>query len=92
MHFSILLHPKAAESLEKLSEPYKSKIRDKLKELKEEPEEKGTRLRYTKFWRVRIGDYRAIYEIKPVEQQVIVLFIGHRRDVYDDLSKLVWDV
>ncbi len=92
MLYSILLHPKAAEYLDKYREPYKSRIKDKLKELKEEPEEKGKRLRYTKFWRVKIGDHRAIYQIKPVEQQVIVLFIGHRRGVYDDFSKLVWDV
>jgi len=88
--FVILLHPKAAEALEKISEPNKSRIRDELKELKEGPEGKGTRLRHTEFWRVRVGDYRAIFTLKPVEQQVIVLFIGHRRDVYDDLSKLVW--
>ena len=89
MPYTVLLHPKAAEALGKIDEPNHSAIRNRLKELKENPEEGGSRLRGTKFWRTRIGDYRAIYEIKPIEEQVIVLFIGHRRNVYDDFSKLV---
>lgn len=89
MPFTVLLHPKAADELGKIDEPFQSAIRGRLKELKESPENSGTRLKGTNFWRTRIGDFRAIYEIKPVEQQVIVLFVGHRRNVYDDFSKLV---
>jgi mRNA interferase RelE/StbE len=33
-------------------------------------------------WRVRTGDYRIIYEIRDDELLVLVLQIGHRRDVY----------
>lgn len=77
------------DELSKIDEPYNSSIRKRLKELKESPENGGTRLKGTRFWRTRIGDYRAIYEIKPIKEQVIVLFIGHRRNVCDDLSKLV---
>jgi mRNA-degrading endonuclease RelE of RelBE toxin-antitoxin system len=30
-----------------------------------------------------------VYEIDRASKRVIVLFIGHRRDVYDDFSKLL---
>jgi len=33
-------------------------------------------------WRVRVGDYRIIYEIHDRELVVIVVTIGHRREVY----------
>ena len=33
-------------------------------------------------WRVRTGDYRIVYEIHDGELLVLVLRIGHRRDVY----------
>lgn len=33
-------------------------------------------------WRYRVGDYRLICEIKDTVLSVIVLRIGHRRDVY----------
>jgi mRNA interferase RelE/StbE len=33
-------------------------------------------------WRYRIGDYRAICEIQDRTLKVLVLHIGHRREVY----------
>ena len=33
-------------------------------------------------WRYRIGDYRVICEIKDSEVIVLVLEVGHRREVY----------
>ena len=34
-------------------------------------------------WRIRIGDYRAVYEIDDAAKTVDVTRIAHRRDVYD---------
>lgn len=89
MNYQILLHPKAAEFLRRLNPPLREKIKGRLLELEEAPEEKGQRLKYSSFYRLRIGDYRAIYEIHPEERKVVVLFIGHRRKVYDDFSRLL---
>jgi mRNA interferase RelE/StbE len=86
--YSILLHPLAAKSFEKLDKEIRRQVRNKLKELEEFPEQRGKHLKYTQFWSLRIGDYRAIYEIKSKKKKVIILFIGHRDDVYDDFSKL----
>ena len=33
-------------------------------------------------WRVCVGDYRIIYEIHDRELLVIVVTVGHRREVY----------
>jgi len=63
-------------------------IKNSLKELEESPEKKGQRLRYSSFYKLRTGDYRAIYKIIKEEGKVIVLFIGHRRAVYDDFSRI----
>ncbi len=86
--FEILLHPMAARATKKLDSRIRGNIKRKLRELREFPEERGKHLRYTRFWTLRIGDYRAIYEIRKGEKKVVVLFIGHRDDVYDDFSKL----
>jgi mRNA interferase RelE/StbE len=64
-------------------------IKKALNELEESPEEKGERLKPSDFWRLRIGDYRAIYEIDRGSSKVKVLYIGHRKSVYDDFSRLV---
>ncbi len=42
----------------------------------------------SRFWKIRVGDYRAIYEIEGSEHQVIVLFVGHRKNVYDEFFRL----
>jgi mRNA interferase RelE/StbE len=34
-------------------------------------------------WRVRTGDFRIIYEIHDAELVVLVVKVGHRRDVYE---------
>ncbi len=89
MTYQVLLHPKAAEFLSGLREPLRSRIKDALRELRDSPETKGDRLAPSAFWRIRVGDYRAIYEIDRKAKIVVVLYIGHRSRVYDDFSRLL---
>jgi mRNA interferase RelE/StbE len=86
--FTVLLHPKAAKELEKIENTTKTRIVERLRDLKDNPERVGKILRHSNFWSLRVGDYRAIYEIDRTKRQVVVLFIGHRKKVYDDFSKL----
>lgn len=88
MVFAVLLHPKAAKELEKIENATKTRIVERLRDLKDNPERVGKILRHSNFWSLRVGDYRAIYEIDRTRRQVVVLFIGHRKKVYDDFSKL----
>jgi mRNA interferase RelE/StbE len=89
LSFRVFLHPKAARFLKKANPSLRRRIREDLMELTDSPEETGERLRHSPFWRIRVGDYRAIYEIDREHNRVIVLFIGHRRDVYDEFSRLL---
>lgn len=89
MTFTVLLHPRAAKELKKIEKPTRSRITERLKELKNNPETIGKVLRPSDFWTLRIGNYRAIYEIHRGKKQVIVLFIGHRKKVYNDFSTLL---
>jgi mRNA interferase RelE/StbE len=49
-----------------------------------EPLKYGLPLRGTlkKYWKLRVGDYRIVYEI--VESKVIIYKIAHRRDIYEE--------
>jgi mRNA-degrading endonuclease RelE of RelBE toxin-antitoxin system len=51
--------------------------------------EKGDRLKLSQFRRLRVGDYRVVYEIHRRPNRVIVLYVDHRKNVYDDFSILV---
>ena len=89
MSYQILLHPRAARFLNRLDATVRERMKQSLGELKGSPEEKGEPLRQSPYWRLRVGDYRVIYEINEREMKVVVLFIGHRKDVYDDFSRLL---
>ncbi len=88
MVFAVLLHPRATKELEKIEDQIRSRIKEKLKELRDNPERIGKLLKNSDFWSLRVGDYRAIYEIDRHKKQIVILFIGHRKKVYDDFSKI----
>lgn len=89
MNLRVFLHPKAARVLSNMDQSLRERVRQHLKELEDSPEKKGERLAHSPFWKLSVGDYRVIYEIDRAAGRVIVLFIGHRRDIYDDLGRLV---
>jgi len=87
--YRVLLHPKAERFLGKADTSVRDRVKQSLQELENSPERKGQRLKHSQFWMARVGDYRAIYEIDDEKKTVIILFIGHRRDVYDEFSGLI---
>jgi len=88
MHFSIFFHEKAVKELKKVDNSIRERIKKEIKELANNSE-KGKHLHYCNFWSLRIGDYRAIYELKKEEKTIIILHIGHRDNVYEDLRKIM---
>jgi mRNA interferase RelE/StbE len=87
--FKVLLHPKAAKELQKIEKQARTRIIDSAKQLRENPEKLGKRLKQSDFWSLRVGDYRIIYEIDQNKKQVVILFVGHRSKVYDDFAKML---
>ena len=67
----------------------RSRIRLALAELQDSPESKGERLHPSEFWKIRIGDYRAIFQIDRLNKSIIVIFLGHRSKVYDDFERML---
>ena len=88
LKFQILLHPKAVKELNGIQPEFRNRIKSAMEELSESPE-KGIPLNPSRFRRIRVGDYRAIYEIDRKERKVIVLLVGHRRRVYDEFRRLL---
>ena len=89
MVFKVLLHPTAAKELRKLDSVNQARMKKAFGELSADPFNLGKPLHPSDFWSIRSGDYRAIYEIDVEQSQIIVLFIGHRKKMFDDFSKLI---
>ncbi len=89
MVFEVLVGPKAIKTLRKMDKASKNRIKDTIRELREQPEHIGKRLTYSDYWSLRIGDYRVIYKIDRTNKKVAIIFVGHRSKVYDDFSKIL---
>ncbi|MBF0378961.1 MAG: type II toxin-antitoxin system RelE/ParE family toxin [Desulfamplus sp.] len=85
MAYNIEYTPSAVKQLAKLDKPVAKKILDYMLSIAEDPAEFGKALRkdYKGYWRHRVGDYRVISSIKDDILTVLVVRIGHRKDVYD---------
>ncbi len=83
-NYHIRLSKKAEKALDSLPNQVVIRIYDALKTLSTNPKPFGyKKLKKHEGYRIRIGDYRAIYTIKENELIVLVLTIGHRKDVYE---------
>ena len=84
MSYRVTLAPAAARQLRKQDPRIRRRLQAALDLLAVEPRPPAaTRLvGGSGEWRVRTGDYRIIYEIKDDELLVLVLQVGHRREVY----------
>lgn len=88
MGWRIEFHPQAEKELSKLDRETARRIlrflRDRIGVL-EDPRGLGEALRGPeagRFWKYRLGDYRLICDIQDQRLTILVVRIGHRRDVY----------
>ena len=86
MAWTIRFSRDAEKALERLDKSAHTRIVDFLSTLSSasSPRERGAALtgQFSGYWRYRVGDYRLICELRDGELVVLVLKIGHRREVY----------
>ncbi|MFA6052739.1 MAG: type II toxin-antitoxin system RelE/ParE family toxin [Methylobacter sp.] len=85
--WQIKLKSSAVKSLKSLDTSTKQRIERFMCQLIEadNPRSHGKALqgkKYAGLWRYRIGDYRLICQIKDNELIILLLEIGHRKDIY----------
>ena len=83
MIYKVTILRRAQKELGALAGEEYTRIRDAIGDLAENPRPSGClKLTGRDGWRIRIGNYRVVYEIGDSGQMVTVLHVGHRRDVY----------
>lgn len=83
MTYRLAILRRAQKELAQLPSSSFQRVVDAVRELARNPRPPGClKLSGREGWRIRIGDYRVVYEIDDEEPSVTVLHIGHRRDVY----------
>lgn len=83
MTYKISIRRKAQKQLEKVPPKDYKKVKQAILDLTQDPRPPGSKkLKGREGWRIRQGDYRIIYEIYNDQLIIIVLDVGHRKDIY----------
>jgi len=83
--YTLEILPTARRDLLSLPGPIQKRIGHKIESLKNNARPAGVKALKSKrgdFYRLRVGDYRILYEIRDKVLLIIVIKIGHRREVY----------
>lgn len=83
----VVYQEKAVRQLAKFDKPIRKHIVDYMDEIAElsDPRARGKSLvgNLSGFWRYRVGDYRILCRIQDEKLEIVVVEVGHRRNVYD---------
>jgi mRNA interferase RelE/StbE len=87
VNYRIEIKPSAADALARIPNPHRRRIARKIDRLAEKPRPRGARALTggTSLYRIRVGNYRVVYQIQDDALLVLVVRIGSRGDMYQHL-------
>ena len=81
--YTILISGYAKRQIKKIDKQYHRQIKKAIASLINDPRPQGyIKLKDREAYRIRTGDYRIIYEIHDKTVEVVVVDVGHRKDIY----------
>lgn len=84
MAYEIKIKESAQKTLRKIDKIAKARLWVSISELANDPRPPGC-VKMTgadDLWRIRAGDWRIIYQIRDKEMVILVIRVGHRREIY----------
>ena len=83
MTYQVTLKHAAEKELDALQANTRDRISKRLLALEDNPRPAGSKkLQGEESYRLRVGDYRVLYTIDDKVKRVVILAVGHRREVY----------
>ena len=83
MTYSLQIKRSAAKALSKITKNDRIQLIEAIDRLREEPNAGGVlKGEFAGLRRLRVGSYRIIYEVIDEQLVVLVIRVGHRREVY----------
>jgi mRNA interferase RelE/StbE len=83
LSYEVEIKKSAGKALDDIPKSERDRILEAIIALKDDPRPSGCKkLSGREGWRIRVQNYRVIYEINDRRGHVLVLVIGHRREVY----------
>jgi mRNA interferase RelE/StbE len=83
MSYTVQIERSAQKQLAKINSPFFEAIIEKISLLEKDPRPPGCKkLTGRESWRIRVGDYRIIYNITDKILLIIIIDIDHRKQIY----------
>ncbi len=84
MNYSVIISGSALKAMNRMPEKVRFRVDKKILSLSKNPLPRGVKkLRGSeRFYRIRTGQYRVVYQIDGDQLRIIVIRIRHRKDVY----------
>ena len=83
--YAVLIPKRVAKQIEKVPEPHRRRIVEKIAALRTNPRPVGMKkLTGLEAYRLRVGDYRVVYEVDDPQRFVTIARVMHRSAVYRD--------
>ena len=84
MPYSIRFTPRAQRDFTTFDKTVQQRLRRHIDRLAENPFPPGAKKLHAEepFYRIRVGDYRVIYQVEGRQLVIIVVKIGHRKEVH----------
>ena len=84
MIYTLSFSKQALKELEKINDPFYTSIKQAIINLTNNPRPNGyKKLKGRDGYRIRIGNYRVIYDIFDNVLTVEIITLGHRKDIYE---------
>ena len=87
MPYKVFLELRAEKDLTKLPREIRARVFPTILDLKRDPRPTGVKKLSAReeCYRLRVGDWRVIYEINTKQKKISIFRIRHRREVYRNL-------
>ena len=83
MKYEIRILRSAEKEMDKLPAIIRSRISNRILSLEDNPRPRGAKkLSARDEYRLRIGDYRILYTASDSDAVIIIIAVGHRREIY----------
>lgn len=82
--YKIIFEKRALDFINKLEKNIKERIWNKLQQCKEDPFRFLEHLEEINGFKLRVGDYRLIIDVDKFNQEIHILKIGHRKNIYEN--------
>lgn len=88
--YRIEVTPRARKDLKALPKRERQRVAEQIEALKADPRQTGCKQLKGRedFYRIRVGDYRVIYQIEDEILLILIVRIGDREEIYEIIRRL----